>query len=112
MEFPNQEFTVTDDESALALITHWGLLGDFLKYEGLSNSHMGLVKHVGHPTHWFVAVRFAGHTNPADNGYVVYGFPKSQFPIKYVMEHIAMLEKQHGDGSGDAVSHFPKRDRN
>lgn len=112
MTFPNEEFTVADDDSALAIIIHLGLLGDFPKYEGLSKSHSSLIKHVSHPTHWFIVARFSGHTNPADNGYVVYGFPKSQFTIEDIHERMDRFQQRHCDDPDDVVSDFPRDDRN
>jgi hypothetical protein len=113
MDFPDVIFEVDDDETAIRILAHEGLLGEFSGYTGAAKAYVAVIKHVDHPTHWLVAVCFGGETeNPADNGYRIYGFPKTQYSIDYIDDFIVALQKRHDGGYDDLKTDFPEPDRN
>jgi len=54
----------------------------------------------------------AGYENQADNGYLIYGFSKSQHSSEYIDNFIKELYESHSDGFDDGIQSFPKPDRN
>lgn len=111
IEFPNSKFTVVDNNDAIAILVENGLLGGFPKYEGKSEGHVSVIRHVSHPTHWLLAIRYAGFSDPADNGHVIYGFPKNQYSIGQVNDFLEAFKKCD-PGSSDCVTDYPEENRN
>jgi hypothetical protein len=99
MQFPDTEFTEKDDGRAIAILTKLGIIGRFGD-EPLRKRHMTMVTFSDHATHWIIGCRFSGHPNPAYNGFVVHGMPKSKCSQAVFEQFVQELSNRDNTGTG------------
>jgi len=75
---PNEQFDIADDTEAKVLLLELGILDRF-KNKVPPHETTQAVVYGEHPTHHILAVLYSGHSNPADNGFVVFCLPRTRF---------------------------------
>ncbi len=81
---------ITDDEAAREFLQRNDLLRTLEQECAFTHGVTACCK-LDHVTHWILAVRYDGHTNPADNGYIVFGWPKARFPKSVIDDQLREL---------------------
>ena len=92
---PDKLFQITNDSEAKVLLLELGLMGTFSnRVEGIESPTEAVTGECS--THYILAMLFSGRTKPEDNGYVVYGFPKSKCSPEKAMAMTEDILKQAG----------------
>lgn len=77
-EIPDEVIHIIDDNEARKFLTECELLGP-LERDCAATDGTAAAMGLHHPTHWILAVHYMGNPLPADNGFQVFAWPKSQF---------------------------------
>jgi len=75
---PDEQFDIDDDADAKVLLLELGILDKFTT-KLPSHETTQAVVYREHPTHHILALLYAGHSNPVDNGFFVFCLPRSRF---------------------------------
>src|SRR5207249_2958590 len=78
-----------DEASAKAFLLERGLLGKVRGNRALAENAFA-VDH-DYPTHWVLALHIVTNANPAENGHIVFGWPKSRFTSFEIDQQIASI---------------------
>lgn len=92
---------ISDDAEATEILLRLGVLDKMRDPLSFPEGKAAFLGHKQHPTHWVLGCRFSGCENPADNGFVVFGWPKKDFPAEVMKIHV----KEYFEGSGGYIAH-------
>lgn len=93
--FPSTEFILSDDQQVRAILLHLGVLNDFSEDCGFSGERLLLRTYKNHASHWLLAVRFSGFSVPSENGFILHGWPKGDFPESVLVFHLDQYKRNH-----------------
>jgi len=76
---PKDVIQVTKDDDVKIALQEMGWLETIEKKRSLTPFGSLFATYSRHPTHWIMIAHFAGAADPSENGYLLVGFPRSDY---------------------------------
>lgn len=92
-DLPDDVVCIRDDLEAQAFLLALGILDKLqnaraLADPGCEEANTIFAAHFLHPTHWILACRFHGMEDPAENGFLIWAWPKNRWPRSTIKDFI------------------------
>lgn len=95
-EEADKHFVIRADAEAIAAIMRLKVFDKLAHTLSLSEGAILFHKVLSHKKSWIVAMRYCGFKKTEENGYLVVGWPKKEFPASVMDEYILGVTNQPG----------------